>query len=164
MNDYLTNAISDHTTCFRDRCFHLLAAAGSGAELRHVLVEQSLRRSLNVNTHLVPLQRHSYSLRWFNYSNESYFYLVTFIWYVRDLVKMRAEKDVSAAYAMYVADIDCSKSKTRSCKPIWILMISSQLKMCWFVLQMQQQIDDTRQTKVTTNLGPVDSLMLSPEK
>ena len=33
MNDNLTNATSD-------RCFHLLAAARPGAELRHVLVEQ----------------------------------------------------------------------------------------------------------------------------
>ena len=27
-----------------------------------------------------------------------------------------------------VTDIDCSKSKTRSCKHIWILVISSQLE------------------------------------
>ena len=33
----------------------------------------------------------------------------------------------SAAHAMDVADIDCSKSKTRSCKHICILMISDQL-------------------------------------
>ena len=48
MNDYLTNATRDHTHCSRDRCLHLLAATGSDAELRHVLVEQSLRRSLSV--------------------------------------------------------------------------------------------------------------------
>ena len=45
MNDYLTNATSDHTNYSRDRCFYLLTATGSGAELRHALVEQSLRRS-----------------------------------------------------------------------------------------------------------------------
>ena len=36
---------------------------------------------------------------------------------------MRAENDVSA-HATDVADIDFTKSKTRSCKHIWILMIS----------------------------------------
>ena len=40
---------------------------------------------------------------------------------------MRAESDVSA-HATDVADIDCTKSKTRSCKHIWILMISHQLQ------------------------------------
>ena len=39
---------------------------------------------------------------------------------------MRAENDVSA-HATDVADIDCTKSKIRSCKHIWILMISRQL-------------------------------------
>ena len=40
---------------------------------------------------------------------------------------MRAENDVSA-HATGVADIDCTKSKTRSCKHIWILKISRQLQ------------------------------------
>ena len=43
-------------------------------------------------------------------------------------MKMRSENDVSAAHASDVADIDCSKLKTRSCKHTWIFMISSQLE------------------------------------
>ena len=46
-----------------------------------------------------------------------------------DLVKMRSENDGSAAHVTDVGDTDCSKSKTRSCKPIWILMISTQLRI-----------------------------------
>ena len=41
---------------------------------------------------------------------------------------MRAENYLSAAHATDVADIDCSKSKTRFCKHILILMIFSQLE------------------------------------
>ena len=47
---------------------------------------------------------------------------------IRDLMKMRAQNDVSAALAADDADIDCSKSKTRFCKYMWIIMISTQLK------------------------------------
>ena len=37
MNDYLTNATSNHTHCPSGHCFHLLAVTGNDAKLRCVI-------------------------------------------------------------------------------------------------------------------------------
>ena len=47
-------------------CFHLLAATGSGAELRHVLVKQYFRRSLSVKKYtfdITKTQQHGICLQ-----------------------------------------------------------------------------------------------------